>query len=424
MNLIKTPISGMRDFSPSNVKKRDYILNLIEQVAYSYGYQKIETPAIEHLENLTSKEGGENEELIFKILKRGQSLEDAEKSGDELSDSALRYDLTVPLARYFSNNKGNLPLPFKVLQIGPVWRADRPQKGRFRQFIQCDVDIIGDDSILAEIDVISTIVEMVNRLFSDISTPSVIVHINDRRILTSTVLFSGFDEKDISTVLIELDKAEKIGLPKVKDNLINLGFDAEKVEVFVNLFENIKEGIEIRDFCSQLGSHLPEESVIQDLENIIEIISETSKEKCQIIFDPTLVRGMGYYTGPIFECKISNYPSSVAGGGRYDKMVGKFDGNGDISACGFSIGFERISEILDDAGFIPKNNQKMIAILVDKDISQKQLTEVTTRAEELRHNGSIVSVLPMNKNLGYQIKMLEDYGYSLIEKVYKDSTRH
>lgn len=420
MSLIKTPISGMRDFSPSDVKKRDYILNVIEQVAYSYGYQKIETPAMEHIENLTSREGGENEELIFKILKRGQSLEDAEKSGDELSDSALRYDLTVPLARYFSNNKGNLPLPFKVLQIGPVWRADRPQKGRFRQFIQCDVDIIGDNSILAEIDVISTIVEMINKLFSEISNPPITVHINDRRILTSTVLFAGFDEKDISTVLIELDKAEKIGLPKVKDNLVNLGFDVGKVETFVNLFENIKEGIKIRDFCSQLSDHLPEDNVMQDLENIIEIISETSKEKCQIMFDPTLVRGMGYYTGPIFECKLADYPASIAGGGRYDKMIGKFDGSGDISACGFSIGFERISEILDDAGFIPKNNQKMVAILLDKDISQKQLTEVTTRAEELRRSGSIVSILPMNKNLGYQIKMLEESGYSSIEKIYRD----
>ncbi len=420
MNLIKTPIGGMRDFSPADVKKRDYILSVIEQVAYSYGYQKIETPAMEHLENLTSKEGGENEELIFKILKRGQSLEDAEKSGDNLSDSALRYDLTVPLARYFSNNKGYLPLPFKVLQIGPVWRADRPQKGRFRQFIQCDVDIIGDNSILAEIDVISTIVEMINKLFSKISTPSITVHINDRRILTSTALFAGFDEKDVSTVLIELDKTEKIGLSKVKDNLINLGFDSEKVGAFINLFENVKEGIKIKDFCSQLDKNIPEENVVQDLENIIEIISETSKEKCQIMFDPTLVRGMGYYTGPIFECKLSNYSSSIAGGGRYDKMIGKFDGSGDVSACGFSIGFERISEILDDAGFAPKSTQRMTAILVDKDVPQEQLIEITTRAKELRHDGSIVSILPMNKNLGYQIKMLEESGYSSIEKIYRD----
>ena len=220
--------------------------------------------------------------------------------------------------------------------------------------------------------------------------------------------------------MIELDKTEKIGLSKVKDNLINLGFDSEKVGAFINLFENVKEGIKIKDFCSQLDKNIPEENVVQDLENIIEIISETSKEKCQIMFDPTLVRGMGYYTGPIFECKLSNYSSSIAGGGRYDKMIGKFDGSGDVSACGFSIGFERISEILDDAGFAPKSTQRMTAILVDKDVPQEQLIEITTRAKELRHDGSIVSILPMNKNLGYQIKMLEESGYSSIEKIYRD----
>jgi histidyl-tRNA synthetase len=232
VNLIKTPISGMRDFTPMEIKRRDYILYIIEQVARSYGYQKIETPATEHLENLTSKEGGENENLIFRILKRGQALEDAKKSGDELADSALRYDLTVPLARYFANNRNDLSMPFKALQIGPVWRADRPQKGRFRQFLQCDMDILGDSSILAEIDTISTTVEMLSRVFEDTDIPSIVVHLNDRKILTAAASFAGFDESDFSSILIELDKRDKVGLAKVKGSLIRLGFNPEKVGVF------------------------------------------------------------------------------------------------------------------------------------------------------------------------------------------------
>ena len=421
MSMIKNPVRGMRDFTPTEMGIRDYVLKIIEEVATSSGYQKIETPAVEHLENLTGNDGGENESLIFRILKRSQDLEKAEESGDELSDSGLRYDLTVPLARFFSNNKQDITLPFKALQIGSVWRADRPQKGRFRQFVQCDLDILGDDSILAEIDTISTIVNMLNRIFEGTKISGITVNLNDRKILTAAARYAGFKEDDYSSILIELDKIDKIGLSGVRDGLIKLNFDSQKVDTFINLFENLSGGIEVRQFCSKFGEFSPDDSVINDLEKILETLEKLMKGNSKIIFDPTLVRGMGYYTGPIFECSIEEFPSSIAGGGRYDNMIGKFDGGSSVSACGFSIGFERVVSILEEVGFKPKTDKQMTAILVDKEISNEKLFEIFDRAEKMRAEGTVVSIISMNKNLGYQIEMLEKSGYTSFDKVYKDN---
>lgn len=418
--MIKTPVRGMRDLTPSQMILRDYILHLITEEATLAGYQKIETPAMEPLENLTSKEGGENESLIFKVLKRGQSLVSAQEKGEELADSGLRYDLTVPLARYFVNNQKDLPLPFKSLQIGSVWRADRPQKGRFRQFLQCDMDILGEGSVLAEIDTITTTAKILTRIFREAKIEGLTIHLNDRRILTAAVAYAGFEEGDCGSVLISLDKNDKIGFAGVKNDLLQSGYEAEKVEKFISLFEQAAEGIDVRAFCGILGDYAPDGGAIRDLERISSVASCSLGLSGKIVFDPTLVRGMGYYTGPIFECTAGGFSSSVAGGGRYDKMIGKISGGNNVPACGFSIGFERIVAILEDAQFRPSEAVVRRAILVDKKLVSEKLEEVLKRADELRAIGEIVSVVTMSRNLKYQIETMEKNGYTAFEKVYSD----
>lgn len=420
MSMIKTPVRGMRDFTPSEMDLREYVLDIIESIATRSGYQKIETPAMEHIENLTSKVGGENESLIFKILKRGQSLVSATENNEDLSDSGLRYDLTVPLARYFANNQKGLPLPFKSFQIGSVWRADRPQKGRFRQFLQCDMDILGDNSVFAEIDTIATTTKIITRIFSETSVSNVTTHLNDRRILTAAAAYAGFDESEFGSVLIALDKNDKVGLSGVRKELLDLNYDAEKVIKFVDLFEGPIAKFSADSFCDKLKTFTPNKSVIEDLKKIISVVSKTAGSNAKIIFDPTLVRGMGYYTGPIFECSIANFSSSVAGGGRYDKMIGKFSGGADVSACGFSIGFERIIAVLNDIGFMPPKTGGRTAILVEKEATQEQLENTFERANDIRLDGSVVNILAMSKNIKYQIEMLEKNGYDTFEKVFKN----
>lgn len=415
--MIKNPVRGMRDISVGEMLLREYVLKIINEVALAAGYFKIETPAIDHLENLTSKEGGENEALIFKILKRGESLKKATETGDSLTDSALRYDLTVPLARYYSANSANLPSPFKSLQIGSVWRADAPQKGRFRQFTQCDMDILGDGSILAEIDIIVTVLTILSRVAEAAKVSGLTLRINDRRILLAAAAYAGFDSTDHESVLIALDKVDKIGLSGVQTELQNRGLPTEPTAKFLALFEDTAPSPS--DFCAKLGEFVPDDIVIQNLQTIMSAVSAVSPA-VKIIFDSSLVRGMGYYTGPIFECSLDGLDSSVAGGGRYDKMIGKFSGGNEVPACGFSIGFERIVTILTDAGFVPPKVSNAKAILVGRKVSSAEYGAIVKRAETLRQAGATVSVLPMAKNLGRQIELLEQSGFSEFEKIYGD----
>ena len=408
----------MRDILPTDMVLRQYLLDIVERVATGAGYQKIETPAIEHLENLSSNDGGENETLIFKVLKRGRSLEKAIDAGESLADSALRYDLTVPLSRYIAANAGSISMPLKTLQIGPVWRADAPQKGRFRQFLQCDMDVIGASTVLAEMDIIKTTVEILSKICNDSGISGLTVHLNDRRILLAAASYAGFSEEESGGVLISLDKNDKIGLEGVRKELLDHGFGDEKVGKFISLFERAGEGISIFDFCRQLGEGAVEGSVLEDLDAIMSLEDSLQSENASVIFDPTLVRGMGYYTGPIFECTVDGFGSSVAGGGRYDKMIGKFSGNVDIAACGFSIGFERIITILGDVGFTPPNTQERVALLVDRKVPVEKYAQVLRDADGLRASGALVSVLPMAKNTRHQVELLEGSGYTRFEKIY------
>ena len=410
--MIKTPVRGMRDIMPKNLRLREYLLGIIEQTAKNAGYQKIETPAMEQLENMSSKIGGENESLIFKVLKRGRELEKAKAENDELCDSALRYDLTVPLARYYAMNGEMLPKPFKSLQIGPVWRADAPQKGRYRQFLQCDMDILGDDSVLAEIDAIDTVMKILARICEEAKVSGLNLRINDRRILLAAATFAGFGEDEVGAALITLDKQDKIGWDGVRNELLGRGFAAEKVDKFVSLFQSGAQTPE--EFCAQLGEAQPDAKVLDNLK----LITQAMAGK-RVSFDPSLVRGMGYYTGAIFECSADGLDSSIAGGGRYDKMIGKFSGQ-DVPACGFSIGFERLVAILEDLGFEPPLPQTACAILVSDKVSATKYAEILAQAEQKRQDGKIVSVLPMMRNLGRQIALLEANGYSEFEKIYGD----
>ena len=416
MALNKKPVTGMKDVLPSEMQIRDYVMAVIKENYRKFGFTPIETPCVESIENLSSKQGGENEKLIFKIMKRGDKLNLATAESEaDLVDGGLRYDLTLPLARYYSNNAAVLPKPFKALQMGSVWRADRPQKGRFRQFVQCDIDILGEPSNLAEIELILATTTTLGKLgFSGFK-----VRINERRILKAMAVYAGFSEEELDTVFIILDKMDKIGRDGVKEDLVVNGFEQTKVDKYMALFDGIENA---EDGIAYLGETLGdclEEDVVQNLTEIKESVSATVDTDFEIIFDPTLVRGMSYYTGTIFEIEMPQFGSSVAGGGRYDKMVGRFTGQ-DTPACGFSIGFERIITILMDENFQIPDQAKKIAYLVEKGISTQDLCKVIAKAQEERAAGKQVLVVRMNKNKKFQKQQLMEEGYEEFEDFYKN----
>lgn len=407
MALKKKPVTGMKDITPEEMRIRDYVIRVIKDTYSSFGFSSIETPCVEHIENLSSKQGGENEKLIFKILKRGEKLQ-LETAGSEadLVDSGLRYDLTLPLSRYYSNNANDLPTPFKALQMGNVWRADRPQRGRFRQFMQCDIDILGDPSCMAEIDLILAMSTLLNKL----DFKNYVIRINDRKLLKAMAAYSGFEEKDYDTVFIILDKMDKIGLDGVREELENAGFSKESVDKYLILFKEItrdKEGI--RACAERLGS-FADSSVFDNLLTIVESVEQTAEGSFRMEFDPTLVRGMSYYTGPIFEIAMEEYGGSVGGGGRYDEMIGRFTGK-DTCACGFSVGFERIVMLLMEKGFKVPGETSGTAFLIEKGMPADRMAGILKEAAKARSAGKAVSVVQMQKNKKFQKQQLEGQGF-------------
>ena len=419
MALIKKGVTGMKDILPEEMIIRDYLINIIKKTYGSFGFTSIETPAMEHIENLLSKQGGDNEKLIFKVLKRGEKLKlDDVKDENDLVDAGLRYDLTLPLARYYSNNQANLPNPFKALQIGNVYRADRPQKGRFRQFTQCDIDILGEASNLAEIELILATTKALSEIAKG---KKFTVRINDRRILLAMALFAGYSEDNISNVFIILDKMDKIGLEGVRKELIELD-GADKCEKYLNLFDGLSNDSKALVSLKESLAGFIEEGVLDSLSEIMNTVLDVKENDFSLEFDPTLVRGMGYYTGTIFEVSMEGFSGSVAGGGRYDKMIGKFTGS-DTPACGFSIGFERIITILMDSGFKIPNESKKIAFLYEKNIDANVLTSILKDASALREAGNIVLVSKMNKNKKFQKEGLEKQGYIEFKEFYREALK-
>ena len=407
MALAKKPVNGMKDILPEEMALRDYVQSVIKDTYRSFGFTPIETPCMENIGNLTNKQGGENEKLIFKVLKRGEklNLETAQTEADVV-DFGMRYDLTVPLARFYSNNANELPSPFKALQMGNVWRADRPQRGRYRQFMQCDIDILGEPSNLAEIELILATTTTLGRLgFEDFQ-----IRINERRILKAMAAYSGFPEESYDSVFIILDKMDKIGLDGVEQELAESGFSKESIEKYLALFKGVEAAEDgIAYLADTLGGFL-EEEVQQSLSEIVSSVNATKSAKFDLVFDPTLVRGMSYYTGTIFEIAMPQFGGSCGGGGRYDKMIGNFTGK-DVPACGFSIGFERIILLLMESGFqIPEQPAK-VAYLIEKGYPGEKLAEVIAKAQEERAQGKQVLVVRMNKNKKFQKEQLNKEGY-------------
>ena len=417
MALKKKPVTGMKDVMPAEMEIRDYLIGLIKDTYKTFGFQSMETPCVEHIENLCSKQGGDNEKLIFKILKRGEKLKiDEAKEENDLVDGGLRYDLTVPLARYYSNHANELPSPFKALQIGSVWRADRPQKGRFRQFVQCDIDILGEASNLAEIELILATTAMLGKLdFKNFT-----VCINDRNILKSMAAYSGFKEEDYDEVFVVLDKMDKIGPEGVEAELIEMGYTRESVKTYLSLFDEVASDVSgVRYLKEKLGDYLSDETA-DGLELIMSSVEAAKECDFKLQFTPTLVRGQSYYTGTIFEVTMDDFGGSVAGGGRYDKMIGKFTGQ-DTPACGFSIGFERIVMLLLENGYKVPGGRRKKAYLLEKKLPKEAMLKVLALAKADREAGRQVLIVNMKKNKKFQKEQLIEDGYTEIADCYADS---
>ena len=416
MALKKKPVTGMKDILPAEMAIRDYVIRLIKETYGTFGFSSIETPCVEHIENLSSKQGGENEKLIFKILKRGEKLKlDTAETAADLVDGGLRYDLTLPLSRYYSNHANELPSPFKALQMGNVWRADRPQRGRYRQFMQCDIDILGEPTNLAEIELILATTTLLGKLdFKNFT-----IRINDRRILKAMAAYSGFAPESYDTVFIILDKMDKIGLEGVREELEKEGFDKACVDKYLAMFEEITNDVQGVRYVKEKLEGVLEPKYADGLELIMNSVDAVKAADFKIAFDPTLVRGMSYYTGPIFEISMDEFGGSVGGGGRYDEMIGKFTGN-NTCACGFSIGFERIIMLLMERGFqIPQIGTKK-ALLIEKNMPAEGMMKVLKQAEEDRKNGSVVTIAVMKKNKKFQKEQLKEEGYEEIVEFFAD----
>lgn len=416
MALKKKPVTGMKDILPAEMAVRDYVIRLIKETYSTFGFSSIETPCVEHIENLSSKQGGENEKLIFKILKRGEKLKlDTAECEADLVDGGLRYDLTVPLSRYYANHANELPVPFKALQMGNVWRADRPQRGRYRQFMQCDIDILGEPTNLAEIELILATTTLLGKLdFKNFT-----IRINDRRILKAMAAYSGFAPETFDTVFIILDKMDKIGMDGVREELEKEGFAKESIDTYLAMFAEVTPDVAgVRYIKEKLAGVLDAEYA-DGLELIMNSVDAVKSAEFKIAFDPTLVRGMSYYTGPIFEISMDEFGGSVGGGGRYDEMIGKFTGN-NTCACGFSIGFERIIMLLMERGFQVPGASSKKALLIEKNMPAEGMMKVLKQAEEDRKNGIQVTIAVMKKNKKFQKEQLKEEGYGEIVEFFNN----
>ena len=407
-----TPLKGTRDYLPKEAQLRDYLQNIILETYRDAGFMRITTPIIEDAQNLDKSDGGENLNLIFKILKRGDKLTKALSSDPDeksLCDMGLRYDLTLPLSRYYANNRNELMAPFKVIQMDRVYRAERPQKGRLREFMQCDIDIIGNASTDAEVELILTTTKALKRIGIDQFT----VKINDRRILKSIFSYAGFAEEDNEKLAIIFDKLDKIGLEGVEKEMQDTAFDPEAISRFLSLFESGNLTIDtIASVCDA--------SYVNDVKHIIDTVKAASDNAFDIVFTPSLVRGQGYYTGTIFEVEAEGYSGACAGGGRYDNLIGKFL-NENIPAVGFSIGFERIIMLLLERDFEIPGSKNKTAYLIDKKMPSDKLLKILEQAKQARAEGQIVNIAIMKKNKKFQKDQMLTEGYTQFEEFYADS---
>ena len=401
-------LKGMRDILPGEQKLRDYVQNTILNTYRESGFERISTPILEDSENLDKSDGGDNLNLIFKVLKRGEKLDAALASGNadakSLSDMGLRYDLTLPLSRFYAANKENLQTPFKVIQTDRVYRAERPQKGRLREFVQCDIDILGDSSCNAEVELIDVTARAMLAIgFKDFS-----ININDRRILRNMLENFGFAKDTLDSVCISFDKLDKIGADGVKAELTEKNMPAGAVDALYSFITGAGEGITLE----QVASKCADPAIADDLKYIIKTATQAAGGRYKITYCPNLVRGQGYYTGVVFEIACPQFSGAVGGGGRYDNMIGKFIGQ-NVPAVGFSIGFERICGILFESGYKIPDEKEKCALLYEEGLD---FCEVLKKADQLRADCN-VAIFKMNKKPGPQFAMLEKAGYTRFEKM-------
>ena len=399
-----SPARGMRDLLPADVAVRDHVLESISAVYRRYGYQRIETPALENIARLSSGEGGDNEKLIFEVLRRGLPPEvAADTPVRELVDLGLRYDLTVPLTRFYGNNQAALPLPFRSLQVGPVWRAERPQRGRYRQFYQCDIDMIGEASVLAE----AELIEATSSALAVVGLTGTTVRVSDRRFLSALATECGVPADAWEPFFVTLDKLDKIGWDGVRSELVGLGFDPSVVSAVESTIQGLV-GVPGDRLAAVLAEHLPKlpAEVVTDLADVAACLDRLAAERTlSWVFDPTLVRGLGYYTGQVFEIVHPDMSGSVAGGGRYDKLIGRSLGH-DVPACGFSIGFERIVDLL--ARGVARD---AVAVLVEGDVPVADALEVARELRGLYGPGRVVETVRRSGKFGAQLNRLEGAGF-------------
>ena len=400
MKVNLNPAKGMRDITPREKEIRDYVEGVIVNTYKQSGFELIETPVVENIENLIASDGGENLKLIYKILKRGDKLnfEKEDLSEEDLSDLGLRYDLTVPLSRFYCNNRSSLPSVFKALQVGNVFRAERAQKGRYRSFKQCDIDIIGEGTKAAEFELIATTAKALTAL----KVTDFVVRFNDRRVLKAVILNCGFYEEEFDGVCIIVDKLDKINMDGVKKELSGKNYGNTSIEKLMEALESINE-----KGTNCLAEYGVPEDVVLEVKEILEDSNICAKGKYDVEFDFTLIRGMGYYTGSIFEIAYKNLGYSIAGGGRYDEMVGNFIGE-KIPAIGFSIGFERLVNQLMEENFKVPDLEKVVILYNSND----RYIDVLEKAEKIRELGFSVSVYEKAKKLGKQLNQFQGYGYS------------
>ena len=393
----KAPLKGMKDFLPEEMRVRDYVQGKILEVYRASGFERISTPVLEDMENLDKSDGGDNLNLIFKVLKRGEKLEKALAAGGEkeLSDMGLRYDLTLPLSRYYAANKEKLPVPFKVIQTDRVYRAERPQKGRMREFVQCDIDILGDESLNAEVELI----DVTARALVAIGFSGFTVNVNDRRLLRGMLGGLGFEQESLDSVCITFDKLDKIGPSGVAEELREKGF-AETAVAALEAF--LAKGVFGLDDVAALCE---DKALSNNVRYVLETARAAAKGAYAVEYNPSLVRGQGYYTGMVFEVTCAEFSGAVAGGGRYDDMVGKFLGQ-KVPAVGFSIGFERICSILLDQGYAVPDEKPRLALLYGADAD---FADVLQKAEALRGEYA-VTVLAAAKKVGKQLDRLQQSG--------------
>ena len=402
-----TSVKGTNDYLPNEVEIRDYLQNEILKVYVANGFEHITTPVIEDIENLDKSDGGENLNLIFKIMKRGDKLDKALASGvtsqneNVLADMGLRYDLTLPLSRYFANNKDKLTLPMKCIQMDRVYRAERPQKGRLREFVQCDIDIIGSDSRDSEVELIL----ITTKALKAIGMKNFKVKVNDRRLLRAFLMDCGFEESQLDSVCITFDKMDKVGLEGVRKELEDKEFDKAAVDKFTDFLSGVDNPQQIT--LESVKDILVDKAPAESLEYIMNSVNALCNGEFDVVFDLSLVRGQGYYTGTVFEVESIDFKGAIAGGGRYDNLIGKFLGQ-QVSAVGFSIGFERIFSILMEHGIDLPNKGNKIAVMYD----EGDLSNAYRIAEKYRAEGKICSLYVKPKKMRKFLSKLQERGYA------------